>query len=316
MKVSNNITIFAGMDTRNTVNTAEQEKQNGKSLYAGSLNEDLFANSIWQKKKEAQEKAMKVIGDVWAGDRKIDEDLQSRQEHIEALQQQNKDAQDRINEIDQTQEDLKAQYGVTEDSKEQQDLELLRRKRDMYCNGGKMSGEEFMQTVKLEKEGLTEYQLRQLELDDEKAIYQETIDNNEKVIMEENAIIRGTRMERLKHAPMVKARKQAEEIMADASEEIIGMVVEDAKAHIDEEQEKREEKAEELKEQRKEQEEFIENRKEKRKEQEELLEEMPMEEMLELNQAKVDIQKEVQNIMNEMKLVAEDIKGAMVDESL
>ena len=49
---------------------------------------------------------------------------------------------------------------------------------------------------------------------------------------------------------------------------------------------------------------------------EELTEEMPMEEMLTLEQAKTDVQKEVQNIVDKMKLVAEDMKGAVVDKSV
>ncbi len=316
MKISKDITIYTGIDTANTKNVAEQEQQNRKSLYAGSLNDDIFANSILQKKKEAQEKAMKVIADAWVGDRKIDEDLQFRQDHVDALQQENKEAQAKINEINQMQEELKKQYGVTEDSKEQQDLEQLRAKRAVYCRDSGMSLPEFMNAAQLEMDSLTEYQKRQLELDGEKGIYQEIIDNNKKIIKEENAIISGTKLERLKHAPMVKAQKQAEEILDAASKEIIDMAMEDGKEHIDEEQEKREEKAEELKEQKEEREAFIEKQKEKRKEQEAFLEDMPIEEMLSLSQTKIDIQKEVQNIVNEMKLVAEDIKGAMVDESL
>ena len=43
---------------------------------------------------------------------------------------------------------------------------------------------------------------------------------------------------------------------------------------------------------------------------------MPLQEFLELGQARSDVQKEVQDIVNNMKLVAEDIKGAMVDDAL
>ena len=77
------------------------------------------------------------------------------------------------------------------------------------------------------------------------------------------------------------------------------MVVEDAKEHVDEETAEREEQAEKLEAER-----------------EELLEEMPVEEMLSLERTKADVQKEVQQIVDKMKLVAEDIKGAVVDRTL
>ena len=53
---------------------------------------------------------------------------------------------------------------------------------------------------------------------------------------------------------------------------------------------------------------------EKKEEAEELFENMPMEEMIHMGQLKDEIKQEVQKIVSEMKLVAEDIKGAVVDQ--
>ena len=115
---------------------------------------------------------------------------------------------------------------------------------------------------------------------------------------------------------MVKARKEAEAILDAASKEIIGMIMEEAKDTIDEESKENQEKAEKLEEIQEEKEAFIEEQKEKREETEELLENMPMEEMLDMGQLKDEIKQEIKNIVSEMKLVAEDIKGALVDESV
>ena len=104
--------------------------------------------------------------------------------------------------------------------------------------------------------------------------------------------------------------------MEEASEEIVGMLFEEGKEHLDEEQKLREEQAEKIEKEKEEQEAFIEAQKEKKEAAEELTEEMPMEEMLTLEQAKTDVQKEVQNIVDKMKLVAEDMKGAVVDKSV
>ena len=318
MRISNNITIYAGSEQQ-AVNgqQEEQQKQGKKSVFAGYLNSDLLQNQIQQKKEEAQKKAMKIVTDVWESERVIEEDLQERREKIDALKQEKKQAKDKISEISEEQEAMKEIYGITEDCKEQQDLELLRKKNNILSGkGGSLSPEEWEYTARLEQEGLTEYQLRQLDMDREKQIYEEKVTENDKAIFQELAIIRGTRLERLKYDPMVKAQKQADAVLDAASKEIIGMVVEDAKEHIDEEKEERQEQAEVIEEKREQQEALIEARKEEREEQEELLEAMPVNEMLTLDQTRTDIKKEIQNIINEMKLVAEDIKGSVVDETL
>ena len=311
MKISENITIYGGMEPQ-AVRGEEKQEEKGGAIFAGNLNRNLFADKIEQRKKQAQEQAMKVVKDVWEGDKALDEDLAKRRERIDALKKEMHYAQTQMSDIDEQCKQLQKEYGVAPDSQEQKDLELLRRKN----NGGRLTKEELEYTAGLEAEGLTEYQQRQLELDRERKIHQETYEECFKNIKVEIATISATRLERLKHSPMVNAQKQAEDIMAAASDEILGMLVEEGKAHIDEEKEKRQKQAEGLEEQKEEQEAFIEAQKEKRQEQEELIEEMPVEEMLILDQAQTDIQKEVQNIVDKMKLVAEDIKGAVVDQNV
>ena len=326
MKISNhrNITIEKHNLTMKQTEEQESQKKAGKktkektnSYFAGNLNQDLFSNKIQEKKKEAQEKALKIIGEAWKNDRTIDMDILERREKVADLQKENEESQKQIDEIQQMQKKLQEQYGIENDSQEQKDLQLLRKKKEwMKGKGTSLTKEELEYTEKLEREGLTEYQNRQLEYDKQKSFFQENIDKNKKEMVMEYAIIRGIRLERLKQDPMVKAQEQAEEILEAVSKEIVSMVVEDAKEHIDAKQEKEEEKAEELKEKKKEQEAFVEAQKEKKTEQENLLDEIPMEELLEMPQIKEEVKKEIQNIVSKMKLVAEDIKGAMVDKSV
>ena len=130
--------------------------------------------------KEAQKKAMRVVGDAWESDRQIDEDLQERRDLISTLHQENQQAQSRINEINQRQEALKEEYGITEDSQEQKDLELLRREKQMLTNpesGERLSMDELKYVWKLKEEGLTDYQQKQLSLDGEKSHFQSIIKN-------------------------------------------------------------------------------------------------------------------------------------------
>lgn len=65
---------------------------------------------------------------------------------------------------------------------------------------------------------------------------------------------------------------------------------------------------------------MLEKRKEEseeaKKRTEEFQDSMPTQEYMELEQKKTDVQKEVQDIVDKMNLVAEDIKGSMVDGRL
>ncbi len=319
MKISNNQTIFIGENVKqeNQIKEGQHKKEKRTDFFAGKLNQDLFENKLLQKKKEAQEKAMKVVGDAFEGDTKIDEDLQERRGKIAALEEENQKLQEQINEINDSQNALMEKYGITKDSQEQKDLELLRKKDKWLMGEGEaLSKEEFDRVSKLESEGLTEYQKRQREWDAEKKHFQKDMDKNNEEIFVENAIIRGTKLERLKSSPMVKAQKEAKEILDTASKEIINMVMEETKDTIEEKSKEEQEKAEKLEEKQEEKEAFIEKQKDKRDETEEILENMPMEEMIHMGQLKDEIKQEVQKIVSEMKLVAEDIKGAVVDKNI
>lgn len=319
MKISNNQTIFSGESIKknNQVREGQHKKDEREDFFAGNLNQDLFENKLLEKKREAREKAMKVVGDAFEGDKQIDNDLQERRDKIAALEQENQKLQNQINEISERQDALMEQYGITEDSQEQKDLELLRKKDKWLSGKGEaLTKEEFEQVEKLESEGLTEYQKRQREWDAEKKHFQKDIDKNKEEILLENAIIRGTKLERLKNAPMVKAQKEAEAILDASSKEIIDMIMEEAKDTVEEKSKEEQEKAEKLEEKLEEQEAFIEKQKEKREEAEELLEHMPMEEMIHMGQLKDEIKQEIKKIVSEMKLVAEDIKGAVIDKNI
>lgn len=282
MKADNNITLFVGEQPGSSLTTegAGKKQEDRKTIFAGDLNQqgDSLQDRIEQKKKEAQKQALKVVSDAFAGDKAIDDDMESRRQKIEELKEDCRRIEDEKAGIAARRENLEKAY-----------------------EAGEISPEDYTE----EKENL----------DNEQKARVREMDENETQIMQENATIRETRIERLKYHTMVDARNQAEEIMEAARDEIISMVGQESVDHLDEEAEKREEQAAEIKEEREEQEERIEEQKEHREEQEELLEDVPMEEMLSLDRLQSDVKQEVQNILEKMKLVAEDIKGAVVDES-
>ena len=229
-----------------------------------------------------------------------------------------KDAQDSLRALEAKSNEWTAHYEVDPDSQEQQDLELLKKEQasQQPWTGVQLTREEEAKLAAIRDKGITEYQKVQLEVNEETLIHQKTAFFTGRNIEKENAVIRGIRLERLKKDPMVKARKEADQVMEAARDEAIGMIVEEAKEHIDQEQEKKEEEAEAIEEKKEEQEEVLEKRREDEEELEELMKDMPLEEMSDLKNAQTEIQQEIQNLVSKMNLVAEDIKGAKVDTNI
>lgn len=325
MKLQNNITVFAG-DTQSRVQTRQQEKAENpaqeegknKTFYAGNfLVKFPLKDRIEQRKAQAQERAMKIVGDAWGGDKKIDDELARSRDHVKELQAETREAQGEIKWLTEQQEALAETYGITEDSQEKKDLDLLV-KQAAARNGSSVefSPEEKERLEELRMGERTEYQRRWLELNGRIGEYRGTIEKAKEDIIIENMVIRGIREEKRKTHKMVDAQRQAEDVLEASQKEIIGMVTDAAKDRIDEEQEKREEEAEAIKEKKEEQEEILEERREKEEELEELIEDMPIDEAMNMDNIQAEIQREIQDIVNKMNLVVEDIKGAQVDKLL
>lgn len=325
MKIQEKITIFAGgaqggEGTDRTGKTGGGARDgHGKTIFAGNLQGDFsLEDRIRRKQEQARKQALKVVTDAWNGDRKIDEELDKSRGRIKELQESNKAEQAKLGDIAKEREELKEVYGITDDSQEEAELDLLRRGREALRSSDteSLTKEEWEQYNALQSKELTEYQNRQLDLDGREQTSRDILYNNNLKMECENAVIRGIRHERLKKDPMVGAQKQADSILESARDEIVGMVVEDAKEHIDEKQEEREEQAEEVKEKKEEQEEILEERKEREEEQVDIMEDMSVEQMSDIHKTQDEIRQEVQKIVDKMNLVADDIKGSMVDSAV
>lgn len=319
MKVQNT-SIYVGnvgTQTRNaSVKTGNREQ--GGSVYAGNLNR--VWDPIEQKKQQAKGQAMKIMGDAWEGEKKLDAQLDARRNRIKELQSEMNACNKEIQWFEEERTRLQEAYGVAQDSKEQQDLELLAKEVDAKTpgKGVTLTKEEREQLAQIKEAGLTEYQSRSLELKELAGDYEEQKYKLEKEIEVENAIISATKLERLKSNPMGDARQQAEAVMEAASKEIIGMVFEEGKEHVDEELEEKIEAAKEKQEKEELLEEKLEKLKEKKESQEEFAEAVVevSAELIDMDAKQIEVKKELQEVMDKMKLLAEDIKGAKVDETV
>lgn len=323
MRVNNN-TIFMGDNTLNDRhNGGTQEKTNRNSVFAGDFNKKF--DPVTKKRQDARKQAMKIVSDAWAGDQKIDEGIEKSRNKVKEFQNKKYEAERGIKEIDDARAALKDSYGITDESQEQQDLLLLERKIAAERRGDVQSAftpEEQERLAQIEAEGLTEYQERSLDMKKEKERLTEDWQNAKDAIYGELVSIAATQVNRLKSHTMIDAQNEAEDIMEAASREVMGMLVDEAKDHIDEELEEKKEAAEEKAEKEKEEEEKIENAKEEKASKKEFAEDVAehagdvTKALTQMDSTMDEVQQEIKKLMEEMKLLDEDLKGAAVDASM
>lgn len=316
MRVQNN-TIFMGDSTLNDRhNGGAEEKKGRNSIFAGDFNQKF--DPVVKKREQARKQAMKIVGEAWSGERKIDEDIEERRAKIREYQGQMSEASSKIKEIDEDRAALKDTYRITDDSQEEQDLKLLEKKHD----GQPLTDEEKERLAQIEENGLTEYQQRSMELKESRGRYEADLAKARDGAYSENASITTIQIDRLKSHAMIDAQEDAEDLMEAASKEIVGMLVDEAKDHIDEEMEEKKEAAEEKAEKEEEEEEKIEKARASKEEKEEFSEDVAEQAsdmtkaLTEMDSTMDDVQREIKKLMDEMKLLEEDLKGAAVDTTM
>lgn len=319
MKVQNN-SIYMGADIQSARQQEGQrsDSKKGNNIDGRSLHTNI--DPIAAKREEARKKAMKIVGNAFSNELKIDDDLNARRERVRTLQKDMGDANRYIKETEEKRADLKDTYGIEADSQEEEDLKLLEKEIRYKIPGSDVHFEagDLERLAQIKKNGLTEYQQRSLEMFESEVPYIKTAYENNREIMTENQIISATNLERLKSHPMLDANKEAEAIMDAANKEIKGMLIDEAKEHIDKEAEKNREAAKEKAEEKKELEVRIEKAKEEKKEKEKVTEEIleGVAEVVNNSKGVETAQQEVKDMMNKMSLIEDDIKGAAVDKSL
>ncbi len=317
MKVNNTV-IFMGESQRSERQNEGSENRSSKNtIFAGNLNKTL--DPIAQKKQEARKQALKVVGEAWSTDQEIDQSIEDSRTRVRECQSKIGEANTELMRIRDERLALRDSYGVAEDSQEEQDLQLLVKQEQAKYGGDRLTDEEWDRIADIEAQGLTEYQQRSLDMHKSGEYYEVQKAEAEQNIYAENSFISSTQRSRLEHQPMIKAEKTADTIMEAASKEIVGMLVDEAKDHVDEEMEEKKDAAEEKAEKEEEQEEKLEKIKEKKEDKEEFTERIAenngeiTQSVVEAEDVMSEIQREVRKIRDEMNLLEEDLKGAAVD---
>ena len=284
---------------------ADRSGADGRKMFPTG-NTTLNTDPVAEKRKEAQKKAMKVVGDAWNADKEIDKSIAQRRDHYQEMLTLKNEAQSQINDINRQTDALKKEYGITEDmSYKDWPAEL----KQAYSN-----------------------------LNEPVSELKKQIHDAEQLIEDDVRDIRTITIERLKSNPMLDAQKTADAIHAAAKEEIIAMVMQDAKEHVEEEMEETQKKAEEAAEEKELKEEKLEKIKEAKALQEAITEQtreavekakvetrensvpdIPLEDLMKLAQVNSETSK-AQNTLKEMKnsmsLLEADLTGIEVDEEI
>lgn len=294
----------------------------GKAVWFGGMNQS--QSPIWQKKEQAMKQARKMVADAFETDSKVSEGISESRDKIKALKAASKEAEDELRKIEAQKAAWKEEYQVKDDSEEQQDLLLLGKRQASQRKGSGviLTPEEQERLSQIDQKGLTEYQQRCLEVNQDAETHRETLQNSLPQIQWLNQSISQTKIDMVKYLQMGKAQDAADAIMDAASKEVIAGLLAEARQHVDEQLEETKEKAEERKEKEEEEEEKIESRREESENRREQIEERMEQnrerndQLVELSEEKNTLQDDVKLMLKEMGLLDEDIKGVSVDQLL
>jgi hypothetical protein len=283
----------------NTRTASDKKHQKGsKVIFAGDLN--LNEDSAVNKRLQAKRQAMRTLMDQYHNDKEIDNQVSELKEKQRKLLKDAALAADQVKNHKALKYELKASYGIEDNSLEQKNLELL--EKSIY-SPGKLTEEEAKQLKKMGP--LTDYQKAALKNDAMQNIWQQRIDAAATDVMNIDRSIVDIALERLKTHPMIDAQKEAAQILEAASKEVIATLLQEGKENIDHTAE--------------------ENKKEVQERQEEQDEETTSASgdnteapglSLSEQTSQLQLADELKQFVQKQSLSEEDLKGLLVDETL
>lgn len=287
MRVNESVSVFAGRDEnvksqREMPQGKKSDDKNGKELKSISAS-DLTLQGQDEaviKKLQARKQAMKIVMDQFSRDDETDMKVKELSERNKELDGNILNSMNEIDKIEENRNTVAEAYGI--------DLETYK----------KGTNEEFDNTMR--------------DLDEQKGALDNKINEYKKEMYENSAYIDSVSKARLKGAPMLDAQKTAEKITDSASKEIIGILINDAKDHVDDEIEKKEEEAEKIKEKQEEQEEAKNNTSSAVSQKDPAADSLGNIKKADTIQKKLE--EEINNMINNKKILEEDLKGIVLDE--
>lgn len=211
----------------------KQDNKNDSNVIKGAglnLNQ---TDLIGQKMANAQKEALKKIMDTFSGEHAVDEEMDERRAHIKEIDSEIKDYQSEIRDLQDKEAELKERYQVADGSREEADIDLLK-KASTAEGRGMLSKEELEHVSELQKGGMTDYQKESMDYYKMESEYRGKIKDLGKERAENNGYLRAVHTERLKHHDMIDSQKEAAEILDNASNEATLGLIGEAVDHIEE----------------------------------------------------------------------------------
>jgi hypothetical protein len=311
-----------GSDNANLPNRlmqADKKQENGtkiqrKSVDASGLN--IQQDTVLSKQIQAQKKALKSILNAYGIEQGISDSINEHLKKAEELTEEANMNLSKVKRLEGLKSDLKKTYDIADDSMEQKDLELLVKQERIERRETKevLSVEEKRRLSEMGP--LTEYQ--NAALDYEKAILEFNTRAKDAVnnAFYNNKVAQAIKIEQGKLHVQVDAKKVADDIMEQATKEIIGILLDEGKDHVDDKIEEKKEEAEKQAEK--------EAQKEKLKEKKESATKevvigqtiSHIGDIAEADSAKNKLQTEIRIMVAKQKMLEEDVKGLEVDQQI
>ena len=278
----------------------EETTQNRKgSFFAGDLN-CFQNNSVMSKRLKAKKDALQTQLRAFLSDSLVTDEINKRKQIQTELYQKADELDSQMNDYVLTKESLKDEFGITDDS-EEQNLELLEKQ---IQNPNSLTDDE-KQTIK-NMGPLTEYQENALSIDSEINRINHTKRSYIAAANNENKNIDAIKLEHVKSTLMIDATKEADDILKKAGKTLINDLINEAKDNIDQTVDKAKEDGEK-------QAEYIEEMHPHENKDKEL-EEETMIGIQEAQQGMDKFKKEIDALVSKNQMTYEDVKGLAVDE--
>lgn len=219
--------LRSSSDNRQDVK-GDKTEINGKSVYAGDLNmnQDYIAN----KKALGHKQAIKTILDTFSRELDLDGGVDELKEKQDALRADTKECQDKLDSVHQMKEGLRKAYGITDDSAEQEDMDLFEKANNAP---GALTEEEKARLEEISP--MADFYKEMSECNKMESFWTKRISNANQSIANINRTIDNVQLERLKTHAVLDARKEAEAIMENTSKEVSGLLLNEAVENTDKE---------------------------------------------------------------------------------
>ncbi len=328
MRVSEgNVSIYVGNDeiTERTNSSISKLSNDSKSINAKDLR--MVPDSIAEKRLNAQKRAWKVISEANTRENMVDDNISNMQNKIDNWKESSQTLQKEINQINDNIVKLKEEYGITNDSQEQKDLDLLMKQQ------AKMQGDADITLTDEDRERLanmgelTDYQSRVLVYSQSLYTKSKEMKQNNEQIKNTTATINTIKIERCKTHAMVDAKVESDKLLETASKEVVGQLISEAKEETDSKMDEMEEEASKKAEEKKVEEEKKEKAKEVKETQNAQNGEGTLSQKATSNQASgaveltletdiMQVQRKISEILADENLLDEDLKGIALDTNL